>query len=72
MDGLRVDAAGRVWVAGPKGVAVYAPDGARLCALPLEAEHVSNLALGGADGRDVLVTATDRAFLLRATERLLP
>ncbi len=34
-DGIKVDAAGRVYVAGPAGVDVFAPDGERLAAIAI-------------------------------------
>lgn len=55
-DGLKVDAAGRVYAACLDGVRIFAPDGTRLgrIATPVTA---ANLAFGGADGRRLFIAA---------------
>lgn len=55
-DGLKVDAQGNVFCAGPDGVWVLAPDG-RLLGKILTPEVPSNLAFGGDDRSTLYVTA---------------
>ncbi len=54
--GLAVDTAGNVYVGGPGGVWVIAPDGAALGVVELPASRVTNLAFGGEDGRTLYIT----------------
>ncbi|WP_375462379.1 SMP-30/gluconolactonase/LRE family protein [uncultured Methylobacterium sp.] len=65
-DGLKVDAAGRVYAACVDGVRIFLPDGTRLgrIATPTAA---ANLAFGGSDGRRLFITAAGNvhAFDLR-------
>ncbi|MGP1397646.1 MAG: SMP-30/gluconolactonase/LRE family protein [Inquilinaceae bacterium] len=65
-DGMRVDAAGNLWVAGGDGVYVYADDGTRIAHVPVP-EMVTNLEFGGADLRDVFITATTSLYRVRST-----
>jgi gluconolactonase len=61
---MKVDEAGNLYVCGPGGIWVLSPDGERLGTLRLpEAPH--NLAWGGADGRDLYVTALTSVYRLR-------
>lgn len=55
-DGIKVDAQGNVYCAGPDGVWVLAPDG-RLLGKMLMPEVPSNLAFGGDDRSTLYVTA---------------
>lgn len=57
-DGAVTDAVGNLWVAqwGAARVACYAPDGAFLKAVPVDAEQASCPAFGGADLTDLYVT----------------
>jgi gluconolactonase len=64
-DGMRVDAAGNLWVSGGDGIHVHAPDGTRIAHAPVP-EMVTNLEFGGADGRDVFITAVSSLYRLRA------
>ncbi|APW40405.1 hypothetical protein RD110_01595 [Rhodoferax koreense] len=64
-DGLKVDRAGRVWLAGPQAIGVFEPSGRLRCRIEIPAPHVANLSFGGADGRQALVTASDRLWLLQ-------
>jgi gluconolactonase len=62
-DGLEVDAAGRVFAAGPGGVYVFAPDGAHLGTIRTGVA-TSNVAFGGG-GADLYVTADRAVYRLR-------
>jgi gluconolactonase len=65
IDGLKVDAAGRLYVCGPGGVWVLTADGEHLGTLVLpEAPH--NLAWGD-DGRTLYVTALTSIYRLRTS-----
>jgi gluconolactonase len=67
IDGIKVDTAGNLYVCGPGGIWVISPSGDRLDLIELpEAPH--NLAFGGADSRDLYVTALSSVYRLR-TER---
>ena len=64
IDGLKVDAAGNLYVCGPGGIWVISPQGERLDLIELpEAPH--NLAFGGEDARDLYVTALTSVYRLR-------
>lgn len=65
-DGMRVDEAGNLWVAGGDGVYVYAVDGAQIAHVPVP-EMVTNVEFGGADLRDVFITATTSLYRVRST-----
>ena len=60
-DGLLVDARGWVWTSAADGVHIWSPTREKLGFIPIPAT-VSNLTLGGADGRRLFITATQ--FLL--------
>jgi len=55
-DGIKVDAQGRVFCAGPDGVWILSPDGKLLGKIPTP-EVPSNLAFGGADRSTLYITA---------------
>jgi gluconolactonase len=64
VDGLKVDERGTLYVCGPGGIWVLAPDGRHLGTLRLpEAPH--NLAWGDEDGRTLYVTAETSVYRLR-------
>ena len=65
-DGLKIDNDGNVWAAGSKSLGIFTHKGDLACRLPIEADHVANLAFGGADHKDVLITANDKIFKLRS------
>jgi gluconolactonase len=72
-DGLRVDAAGRVWTSWGASVRVYAPaasgtPGDLLGAIVLP-ERVSNLDFGGIDGGTLAITATSGLYRLQTRAR---
>jgi gluconolactonase len=64
IDGMKVDVAGNLYVCGPGGIWVISPEGERLDLIEMpEAPH--NLAFGGADSRDLYVTALTSVYRLR-------
>jgi gluconolactonase len=61
VDGIKVDADGRLYVCGPGGIWVIAPDGTRLGLITLpEAPH--NLAWGDPDFRSLYITALTSVY----------
>jgi gluconolactonase len=62
LDGMRCDAAGNLYITRYDAgvVAVVSPEGALLRKVPLTGRKPSNVAFGGADGRQVFVTLQDR------------
>lgn len=66
IDGLAVDAAGRVYACGPAGIWVVRPDGTVLGRLGLP-ESPHNLAWGDADRRSLYVTALTSVYRIRLT-----
>jgi gluconolactonase len=62
MDGMRCDAAGNLYIARYDAgvVAVVSPEGVLLREVPLTGRKPTNVAFGGADGRQVFVTLQDR------------
>lgn len=70
-DGIKCDEAGNLWVTGPGGVWVYAPDGRKLGEVDCP-EPAANLAWGGDDGRMLFITARTSVYaiptLVRAHE----
>jgi len=67
-DGIRVDEHGNVWSSTRRGVAVFAPSGDRIGAIPVP-EVVSNLCFGGGDGTTLFVTATTSVHRIATTTR---
>lgn len=65
LDGMRSDAEGNLYIAryGAGTVAVVSPAGAVLDEIPLKGRKPTNVAFGGADGRDVYVTLQDRGAI---------
>jgi gluconolactonase len=62
-DGLKADAAGRVWCSAEDGVHVIGPDGNRIDLVPVP--RASNVAFGGDDARTLYVTAVQSVFKVR-------
>jgi sugar lactone lactonase YvrE len=60
-DGMKVDGEGRLLVAGPGGVWIYAPRGGFLGLLPVP-KAPANLSFGGKDGKTLLITARDAVY----------
>ncbi|RSN18109.1 gluconolactonase [Streptomyces sp. WAC 05977] len=63
-DGVRVDAAGRVWAAAHDGLHCFAPDGTRIGKLRVP-EVCSNLTFGGPRRNDLFITASSSVYSLR-------
>lgn len=63
-DGVRLDTAGRVWVAAHEGLHCFDPDGTLIGKLRLP-ESVSNLTFGGRKRNHLYVTATTSLYSLR-------
>jgi len=65
LDGMRCDADGNLYVAryGAGTVAVVSPQGRVLREVALRGSRPTNVAFGGADGRDVYVTLQDRGAI---------
>jgi gluconolactonase len=71
-DGMKVDKAGRVYVAVALGVWVFQPDGTLLGILDVPARP-SNLAWCGSDGGRLAITAVDAVYEVRLrVEGILP
>jgi len=66
-DGMKADAAGNLFAAGPGGVHVFAPDGVHLGSLELDVP-ASNVAWGG-DGSTLYVTASSAIYRIGLTTR---
>lgn len=67
-DGMRVDAEGRLWIAGGDGVYVHAPDGTQVGHVPVP-EMVTNVEFGGADLSALYITATTSLYRIQTTTR---
>ncbi|MBP6668788.1 MAG: SMP-30/gluconolactonase/LRE family protein [Gemmatimonadales bacterium] len=63
-DGLKVDARGNLYAAGPEGIYILAPDGRHFGTVTLP-EHVANFAWGDADLRTLYITASTGLYRLR-------
>jgi gluconolactonase len=63
-DGIRLDAAGRVWVAAHDGLHCFAEDGTLIGKLLLP-QIVSNLTFGGPQRNHLFVTATSSVYAIR-------
>jgi gluconolactonase len=63
-DGMKVDAKGNVYSAGPGGVWILSPEGKHLGTLK-PGEKVANLAWGDADGKTLYITASTSLYRIR-------
>ena len=63
-DGMKFDARGNLWCCGAGGIHVFSPTGQRLGILATP-EVAANFAWGGADGRDLFITATTSLYRVR-------
>ncbi len=70
-DGMKLDAAGRIYCTGPAGIWVYAPDG-RLIGLIETPEVCANIAFGGSDLRTLFCTASTSVYTLRTKTPGMP
>ena len=70
-DGMKVDAAGRVFCTGPGGTWVFTPNGELIGVIRLP-ELAANLAFGGPDLKTGFFTARTSVFGLRAKTPGLP
>jgi gluconolactonase len=68
VDGMKCDERGNVYVTGPGGIWVFAPDGARLGRIDVP-ETVGNLAWGGEDGLTLFVCGSTSLYALRMAVR---
>jgi gluconolactonase len=64
LDGVKVDVNGNVYVSGPGGLWILAPDGAHLGTI-VGPEHPHNLAWGDEDGRTLYLTAQTSLYRIR-------
>lgn len=63
-DGMKCDAQGRLFVAGPGGAWIFAPRGALLGKIATP-KYPANLAFGGADGKTLMMTARDSIYSVK-------
>lgn len=63
-DGMRIDAAGNLYVVGPKGIWIWDPDGHHLGTIIIP-EQPANLAWGDKDYGTLYVTATKSVYRIR-------
>lgn len=63
-DGMKRDARGNIWVTGPGGIWVFAPDGTKLGVVEIP-EVAANLNWGGPTWSDLYVTASTSLYRLR-------
>jgi gluconolactonase len=64
IDGIKVDVKGNVYVSGPGGLWIYAPDGRVLGKLS-GPEHPHNMTFGDADGKTLYLCAQTGLYRLR-------
>jgi gluconolactonase len=63
-DGIRCDAAGRIWSSAGDGVHIFAPDGALIGKI-LVPESPANLCFGGPDGKTLFITARTSLYAIK-------
>ena len=71
LDGLKIDRAGNLFVSGPGGVWLIAPDGRHLGTIRLP-ELPANMAWGDADGRTLYFTARSGIYRMRVATGASP
>lgn len=64
IDGIKVDQAGNLYVCGPGGIWIVAPDG-RHCGTIVTPEAPHNLACGDGDGRTLYITGLTSIYRIR-------
>lgn len=67
-DGMKVDRKGNLWSTSEEGVEIYSPSGVMLAKIHTP-EGTANLAFGGADGKDLLLTAGSSVWIVRVKVR---
>lgn len=64
-DGIAVDQKGNVYVAGPGGVGAFNKEGKQLDYIAVDAGHISNVAIGGKNKDQLMVTAYNKVLLFK-------
>lgn len=64
-DGIAVDQQGNAYVAGPGGVGVFNKEGKQLDYIAVDAGHISNVAIGGKNKDQLMVTAYNKVLLFK-------
>lgn len=64
-DGIAVDQKGNVYVAGPGGVGVFNKEGKQLDYIAVDSGHISNVAIGGKNKDQLMVTAYNKVLLFK-------
>ncbi|MEM8693327.1 MAG: SMP-30/gluconolactonase/LRE family protein [Pseudomonadota bacterium] len=67
-DGFRVDQEGFVWTSALDGVHCLSPEGALIGKIWLP-QQTSNLCFGGADGRTMFITSSDKVYRVESSRR---
>ncbi len=67
-DGFAVDIAGNVFTSAADGVQVFAPDGARIGAIPIP-EQVGNCTFGGGGGQRLFIAASTSLYAIDTITR---
>jgi gluconolactonase len=62
-DGMKCDERGNIWITGPGGLWIYAPDGALIGKIAVP-EMVANLHWGGRDWRTLFITASTSLYAI--------
>jgi gluconolactonase len=70
-DGMKIDAGGNLWCAGPGGIYVFDPD-ARLLGRIHMPEQTANFCFGGDDGRSLFITASSSLYRLPLPAAMTP
>jgi len=63
-DGIRMDTGGRLWSSTQKGVSIYASDKTLIAKIHTP-EGAGNLAFGGSDGKDLMITASRSVWIVK-------
>jgi gluconolactonase len=63
-DGIKVDQNGTLYGSGPGGLWIISPEGKHLGTVKIP-EKVSNCHWGGADGKDLYITASSSVYRMR-------
>ncbi|MBM3846616.1 MAG: SMP-30/gluconolactonase/LRE family protein [Verrucomicrobia bacterium] len=70
-DGIRCDAAGRVWSSTGNGLQVFSPEGTLLVKVNTP-EAAANLCFGGKDGKTVFITARTSLYAIETKTQAAP